>query len=81
MGRIFGRKVRCVPSAHCGCPPDGFRPQPGEKGGFGRPDGNDAIQVSITFNSFFAVKMDKMKNIHNFMLNHVLFYHFPEKTC
>ena len=31
--------------------------------------------------SFFAVKMDKMKNIQNFMLNYVLFYHFPEKTC
>ena len=31
--------------------------------------------------SFFAVKTDKMKNIHNFMLNHVLYYHFPKKTC
>ena len=31
--------------------------------------------------SFIVVKMDKMKNIQNFMLNYVLFYHFPEKTC
>ena len=31
--------------------------------------------------SFIAVKMDKMKNIQNFMLNNILYYHFSERTC
>ena len=28
---------------------------------------------------FIAVKMDKMKNIQTFMLNNILYYHFPQK--
>ena len=31
--------------------------------------------------SFIAEKMDKMKNIQNFMLNNILCYHFSERTC
>ena len=35
---------------------------------------------SITL-SFIAVKIDKMKNIQNFMLNNILYYHFSKRTC
>ena len=31
--------------------------------------------------SFDAEKTKKTKVIQNFMENHILFYHFPEKTC
>ena len=31
--------------------------------------------------SFFAVKMDKMKNIQNFMLNNILYYYFSKKLA
>ena len=40
----------------------------------------DCIVIYIRITNF-AVKMDKMKNIQNFMLNHVLYYHFPKQTC
>jgi len=36
--------------------------------------------VRITF-GFLAEKIQKIKIIKNFMLNQVLFYHFPKKTC
>ena len=39
-----------------------------------------SYQGRITL-SFIAVKMDKMKDIQNFMLNNILYYHFSERTC
>ena len=38
------------------------------------------MKVRITL-SFVAEKTKKTKVIQNFMENHILFYHFPEKTC
>ena len=38
------------------------------------------ICTRITW-TFIAEKMKKTKDIQNLMLNHIWFYHFPEKTC
>ena len=38
------------------------------------------IKGRITL-SFVAEKIKKTKVIQNFMESHILFYHFPEKTC